>query len=330
MATFVVVGLGNIGSHLVSHLARMPDVTALNLVDPDHYDETNLVSQEILARDVGAPKVAVQARRLRRLRRSLDVRALRKRVQEVPVGHLRADAILSCLDTLEARRWVNQAAWRLGIPWIDAGVRADGLLARVTPYRPGRCAPCIECSWGDAEYAALEVAYPCTRPAQAATGAPSSLGALAASLQAIECRKLLDGRLSTGRSVLFDAAHGNYLVTRHDFNPACRFDHRTWRIEPASVASRPRGRVEVEERPFATRLQCPSCDAAKTTLRLLDRITPARRACGACGATMNVPGFHLSSGVELDGRRTLRSVGLRSGDVCALVQGDARAHYELA
>lgn len=322
VASFIVVGLGNIGSHIVGHLARMPEVAALDLIDPDRYDETNLVSQEILARDVGAAKVAVQARRLRRLRADLTVRTHPKRVQDVPLGHLRADAILACLDTLEARRWVNQAAWRLGIPWIDAGVRANGMLARVTPYRPEPRAPCIECAWGDAEYAALEVAYPCARPAEIPTGAPSSLGALAASLQAIECRKLLDGGLVTGRTILVDAAHANCVVTRHEFNPDCRFDHRTWCVEQASVVSRPRARVEVEERPFATRLLCPSCGATSKTLRLLDRV---KRKCRACGDAMDAPGFDLSAGAELDGRRTLRSVGLRTGDICAV----GRDHFEL-
>ena len=65
-----IVGAGgNIGSHLVPHIARMQDVERIVLVDPDAYDESNLAGQEIDAGDVGRPKVEVQGDRARRIDR---------------------------------------------------------------------------------------------------------------------------------------------------------------------------------------------------------------------------------------------------------------------
>ena len=51
--TVAVVGAGgNIGSHLVTHLARLPRVDEVLLVDPDVYQAENLVSQDIVEEDI--------------------------------------------------------------------------------------------------------------------------------------------------------------------------------------------------------------------------------------------------------------------------------------
>ena len=65
----VVVGAGgNIGSHLVPHLARMQLLDSVTLIDNDVYEASNLQTQDVTPRDVGKRKTAVQARRLKRIR----------------------------------------------------------------------------------------------------------------------------------------------------------------------------------------------------------------------------------------------------------------------
>jgi len=172
-----VVGAGgNIGSHLVPHLARMRGVERVTLVDPDICVEKNLASQDITGRDVGKAKAAVQARRLRRISPVLAVKAIVEAVENVPLGLLRGSVLLACLDSRAARRSVNLAAWRLGLPWIDAGVHGDDLLARVNVYFPCPDQPCLECAWDDRDYQMLAQVYPCVgRDAPRATNAcPSS------------------------------------------------------------------------------------------------------------------------------------------------------------
>ena len=226
--SLVVVGAGgNIGSHLVGHLARLSELAPITLIDRDVYEERNLRSQDIAASDVPKSKAAVQAKRLRRICPSLEVVPIPDDVRDVPLGLLRADAILACLDTRTAR---------LGVPWVDAGVAPDGLLARVNVYVPATDAPCLECAWDDRDYQALEQAYPCANAeaGEAPTDAPSSVGALAASLQAIECRKLLMGQkelAAIGRQALLDAERHKHYLTEFRRNPRCRFDHAVCQIE---------------------------------------------------------------------------------------------------
>ena len=130
----VVAGCGNTGTHLLPHLARSPHISRLTLVDPDHYEIANVAVQNIDRMDVGQPKVVAQANKLQRIRpamgaSSLEVIALQERIEDVPMGLLRCDLLVSCLDSRAARQHVNQIAWRLGIPWIDCGVLGSQILA---------------------------------------------------------------------------------------------------------------------------------------------------------------------------------------------------------
>jgi molybdopterin/thiamine biosynthesis adenylyltransferase len=343
--TVILVGAGgNIGSHLAPHLARMPEVGRVTLIDRDFYEEKNLGSQDIARRDVGKSKAKVQALRLRQINPSLEVRFIADAVERVEMGALGGDVILTCLDSRLSRQSVNQLAWRLGVPLLDAGVQADGLLARVNLYVPGPDSACLECAWDDGDYALLEQSYPCEEPRVAPTNAPSSLGAMAAALQAVECRKALAGDVSfSNHQVLIDSAHRRYFVTRFARNPRCRFNHRTWSIEKLSLrlrqatlgdlfelADSDRAYLRLESKPFATRLTC-RCGRAKRLLHLYCSL--AEQRC-RCGQRMMVAGFDLAERLEArdlkpgDLRRSLRRLGLRAGDVISL-GGDGEKHYEI-
>jgi molybdopterin/thiamine biosynthesis adenylyltransferase len=274
-----VVGAGgNIGSHLVPHLGRMPGVGSVLLIDRDVYEAKDLAGQAILPGDVGRRKATVQARRLRRIAPGLEVEWLCADVERLPWGTLRGDLILAGLDSRRARQWVNEVARRLGVTWVDAGVDGGGLLARLDVYVPGGEAACLECAWDERDYRQLEQTYPCSAPASGKplgveelthlagepppTAAPASLGALAAALQAIEARRLLaggDGAANAGVAgrpasepgtlagsrLLIDAAHHRCLVVRLPRREDCRFgDHRPWAIEP--LAGGPR-RISLDE-----------------------------------------------------------------------------------
>ncbi len=338
-----VIGAGgNIGSHLAPHLARMPGVARVTLVDRDAYEPKNLAGQDIERGDVNRPKALVQARRVRRINPALGVDAIAAAVEHVPLGRLGADVILACLDSRLARQYVIEAAWRPGAPWIDAGVRADGLLARVNVYRPGEPeGACLECAWSDADYAAIEQAYPCQpgRATPAPTDAPSALGALAAAIQALECQKLLardEGAMAAGRQITLDARWQKHYVTSFRRNPRCRFDHGTWQIEtlPRGGAEFTLGQavalggaVGIEGMRFAQRLTCTGCGRTRAGLRLL---RPPLPVCPKCRSAMTATGFDRLE--RLDGNlpqralaRSLASLGLRPGDV--LDAGEK--HYQI-
>ncbi|MEK6409093.1 MAG: ThiF family adenylyltransferase [Acidobacteriota bacterium] len=355
----VVVGAGgNIGSHLGPHLARMQQVFSVALIDRDIYESSNLQTQDITPNDVGNRKAVVQARRLKRINPRLRVQAIADAVERVPLGKLRADVVLSCLDSRIARQRVNQFAWRLGVPLIDAGVEVGGLLARVNVYVPGPDTPCLECAWDDRDYDALEQTYACLGVTSSvpATNAPSSLGALAASLQAIECQKLLTGqidRAAISKQVLIDASYHKHYVTAFSRNPNCRFTgHEVWQIErldrsideisleqalnlvPAAAGENGSG-LRVEGKPFVKRLTCPGCGETRSLLRLECSLSDRQRKCGRCGQRMIATGFDLlerlnAATVSRNAlARSLRSLGLRPGDVFSIDERSAEHHYEI-
>jgi molybdopterin/thiamine biosynthesis adenylyltransferase len=337
----IQVGLGNIGSFGVPHIARIPNVARVTLIDPDVYEEKNLRSQDIAASDVGKPKVRVQKQRLHRIAPHLQVDALRARIEDVPLGLLRGDTIVTGLDSKLARQFVNERAWIIGVPWIDAGVSGDGLLARVTTYTPGDKQPCIECNWGQAQYDLLEQEYACDHDdpaAGVAAGSPSYLGALAASLAINEARTILTGRHADigGRQVLVDIDRHHHYVTTASHNSLCRmpFHDRGPLPEPATVArnaqlgsllSRAAGpqhdvSLAIAGRSFANAVTCDQCGHRKEQLKLC---TPSlcKRRCSSCGGNTSIPGFDLIEQLALEvlGRRSfdrsLRGLGARAGDI---------------
>ena len=129
-----MIGLGNIGSHLVPHVARMPGIGRVVLIDPDVYGDANRSSQAVGEGDIGRAKAVVQAEVVRRVNPDLAVTRLPHAVEDVPLGCLRGDLILACLDSRATRQYVNEAARSLGVPWIDAGVEPGRWLARVNVY----------------------------------------------------------------------------------------------------------------------------------------------------------------------------------------------------
>lgn len=358
--TLVVVGLGNIGSHLVAHLARMPEVSRVVLVDQGRYDDTNLRTQAITPGEVGRRKAQVQGLRLKRINPSLEVIAVGRPVEAVPLGRLRGDAILACVDSRAARQYLNQAARHLGVPLIDAGVHPDGLLARVSTFLPGAQNACLECTWDQVDYDALEQSYPCLggAPRAASTGAPAHLGALAAAVQAIECERLLCGPSSPAadgsQEIVIDAASRRQQVTRFVPNAACRLsEHEPWSIrrldrlpddmtviQALALGSKTRSAhgagLSLDGISFITRLTCLECGHRTPVFGLRRGGAGHRRACGLCGGRLEATGADIVSSLALDvlpegtGARSLKALGFEPGDVFAVRRREHTGFFELA
>jgi molybdopterin/thiamine biosynthesis adenylyltransferase len=347
MAHVIVVGAGAIGSHLLPHLARLSPISRLTVIDHDRYDAGNTRGQDINMRDVGRPKVAVQARRLRRINPRLEVVAIRAAVERV------------ALESRKARMAVNQAAWRLGVPWIDSGIHADGMLARVRVYAPAADAPCLECAWEQEDYDVVEQRYPCAQGlTHASTGAPSALGALAAALQAAECEHVLQGADSeplVGREVLVDMRRHTHMVTSYRRNPACRMpDHAGWRIgtldaspdlstveEILALGTTMRGAAAslafgIAGQRLVTALRCALCEAVRPTCQTERLARTSRPRCPLCGGRLRATGFDLHtfasvSSVPAELRQCrLSDIGVRPHDVLTLRTPETDLHFEVS
>jgi len=349
LGSVTVFGAGNIGSQLLPLTGRIPAIGHVIIVDHDTYEEKNLISQSITPADVGQPKAIVQARRLREINPRLRVTPIVERLENAPLGALRADVLLGCLDSRFSRRIASSMAWRLGVPYIDAGVQADGMLARIHVYRPDPANACLECAWDHQDYLAEQDVIACdgSKIASAPTNAPASLGALAAAMQALELEKIFADaweHVPVGREILIDAKSHRHFVTRLPRNPACRFDHRTFEVREfhgapgaltlADLFALGTGALRVEGQRFVRQWACMACQTMREVFGLRDRIAAAVQ-CPGCGNRMRAIGFHtfdsLSAADVPNGllRAPISSHGIHGGDIFSVTSGTEEAHYEI-
>ena len=350
-----LIGLGNIGGFAAELAARLPGVESLVLADRDAYETRNVCAQNITTCEVGRAKALVQAERACRINPKLRVTAIVDDIESMPLGLLRTSVLLAGLDSRRARQCVNQAAWRLGLPWIDAGVRADGLLARVNVYRPGADQPCLECPWDQRDYDGIEQTYACGGDATVptATNAPASLGALAAALQVLECQKLLAGQwdsVAVAKQLIIDANGHKQLVSSLRPNSSCRFDHAIWHIDRLESDAHhlrigeafalgsllPGGAtgLRIEGRVFVKKLTCRCGETRELFWKLSGRLGDARR-CVRCQRPMQSSGLDARewlrekdlSPEEID--QPFANFGFRSGDIFTLRSADGERHFEL-
>jgi hypothetical protein len=318
----------------------MPKVDSVTVIDRDVYEPQNLVGQDITTEEIGEPKALVQSRRIQRIAAGLRVEAIVDSVENVPLGAMRCDVLLAGLDSRRARQIVNERAWYLGVPYVDGGVQADGLLARVTVYIPGENHACVECPWVyPLDYETIEQKYPCGGGSvnAPATRAPSALGSLSASLVVIEAQLLLSGARgpdAAGHSILIDARHHKYYPTRLVFNPGCLMPlHWNTPAEAARTVEECRDDVALGElldgardlrvlgQSFATALTCGRCGDRREEFRLNAsfRARPAE-PCGRCGGEMVSTGFDTTDelcSTSLPAAvlsRSLRDLGIRHRD----------------
>lgn len=149
-----VVGLGGVGSIVVETLARL-GVGALDLVDPDLVDTTNL-TRLVGAQpdDVGRPKTDVAAHSARRAQPDIKLRLHATDVgdPDARASLANCDWIVLAADTDAARHWVNEIIHRHLVPALQAGVKIpvaeDGIVGDIHAasrfLRPGR--GCLHCN----------------------------------------------------------------------------------------------------------------------------------------------------------------------------------------
>ena len=215
-ARVLLVGAGGLGAPAALYLAAA-GVGHLRIIDFDAVESSNLQRQVIHTTDrVGMPKVESAAVQIRALNPDVQVEAIDGALDVDNVASLLegVDVVIDGTDTFEARYALNDAAVRLGVPVVHAGVfRFEGQL---TVLAPGR-GPCYRCL------------HPTPPPPEMAPGCgvagvlgvlPGAIGVL----QATEALKLLldIGEPLIGRLLLWDALEGSFteLAVRRDPNCA--------------------------------------------------------------------------------------------------------------
>jgi len=350
-ASLVLVGAGLLGKHLGPLLATVAAVGRARIIDRDSYTK----EQAARPSQAGRPKAVVLAERMRAIRPELEIEPVVGDIENLPLGMFRCQVLLTALDSKRARIVANYAFGKLGIRyWIDSGVSAPSL-ARVSVFSQGKHSPCYECGLDQADYAA-EQSYPC-QPASAPppTNSPEYLGALAASLQAAECARLLSGQIGEAHlnsELVYDTSSRRLFVTRLTRQTTCRSDHGAFVIRHlrqgprrltvgdafALSAGRSKASVnaalEVPGKLFVRQLAC-QCGKTLQVLHLKGRFAAAGQACPGCGGRMlplgtglrNVLAREALSPCEL--ARPLSTLGLQQADVIAIGKGSRLHYFEL-
>ncbi len=198
MASRVTIcGCGALGTVLANHLVRA-GVGHVRIVDRDFIETHNLQRQILFDEaDVAAnlPKAEAAARKLRAINSEVEIEAVVTDIDHTNILDLVSDAdlILDGTDNFETRYLINDAAVKLGKPWVFGGV--IGSEGQTMTIRPGRT-PCLRCVIEDNPPPGLT-------PTCETAGVLGPAVAVVASFEAVEAIKLLSGAEDALNNELF-------------------------------------------------------------------------------------------------------------------------------
>src|SRR3954447_26724231 len=292
-ARILVVGAGALGNEIIKNLALLGAGNVL-IADRDRIETSNL-SRSVLFRstDCGRPKAEVAAERACELFPTMRVRAFEGNiVYDLGLGVYRwADVVIGALDNREARVAINQAAAKVGKPWIDGAIERLEGVARVFDPATG---PCYECTMSDVDWKMLAARRSCALLAREATkqgGVPTTptTSAVIAGIQVQEAVKLLHGLPTlSGQGFVFEGLHHqSYLVEYSRLDDCPSHDAigdvevLTWSIATTTVGDfldrvrndlGPQAIVETNHDLLAS-LTCDSCGATHPYFASLGKVS---------------------------------------------------------
>jgi molybdopterin/thiamine biosynthesis adenylyltransferase len=148
----LISGLGGGGSHVAQQLAHA-GVGQIGLIDPDRMEASNLnrlVGATQRDVDQSTPKIEIARRTILGIRPWIKVPMAQKKWQDADSLIKDAHVVVGCLDGYQQRDYLEGAARRYGIAYIDIGMDIskleDGVYAiagQMIMTRPG--GPCMRC-----------------------------------------------------------------------------------------------------------------------------------------------------------------------------------------
>jgi molybdopterin/thiamine biosynthesis adenylyltransferase len=213
----VIIGCGALGTAQANALVRA-GVGTLRIVDRDYVEESNLQRQSLFdecdARD-SLPKAIAAERKLAEINSEVRTEgvvadATSRNIADLVRGF---DVILDGTDNFETRYLLNDAAVKMGIPWIYGAVVASSAVTMT--ILPGQ-GPCLSCVFPDAPAGLHETCD--------TVGVIGPAAAWTAAIQVTEALKILLGREHELRGTLlgFDIWHNRTQQVRPKRDPECR------------------------------------------------------------------------------------------------------------
>lgn len=141
-----IVGMGALGTVLANHMVRA-GVGLVRIVDRDYVEQSNLQRQMLYDEDdvrQSLPKVVAAERKLSKVNSSVRLESI---VADVTADNIEAlldgiDLVLDGTDNFQTRFLLNDACFKLGIPFVYGGaVGSRGMSALLIPNET----PCLRC-----------------------------------------------------------------------------------------------------------------------------------------------------------------------------------------
>jgi molybdopterin-synthase adenylyltransferase len=216
-AQVLIIGCGALGTAQANALVRA-GVGRLRIIDRDYVEESNLQRQLLFDEADAAqnlPKAVAAERHLRRLNSDVAVEGVIADVDSLNIeAQARGfDLILDGTDNFETRFLINDAAVKLGIPWIYGAV--VGSYAATLTVRPGR-GPCLACVFPERPKGLQETCD--------TVGVISPAVAWAAAIQVTEALKILTGCETElhGKLLAYDVWKNAHQQITPLVDPQCR------------------------------------------------------------------------------------------------------------
>ena len=139
-STVSIVGLGGLGGTLVANLARA-GVGTLRIIDGDRFEESNLNRQLFSSvSDLGKSKAEVAGKRIMQINPSIAVSVYNTVMEEKNASELikGSDVVVDCLDNVNGRFVLEDAARSEGIPLVSAAIGGEtGHVTTIFPEDTG-------------------------------------------------------------------------------------------------------------------------------------------------------------------------------------------------
>ncbi len=302
-ARVLVIGAGALGNEIIKNLALL-GIGRLFVADLDRIETSNL-SRSVLFRgsDFGKSKAQVAAERASELYPEMLVQPFSGNiVYDLGLGIYRwADVIIGGLDNREARVAMNQAAAKVGKPWIDGAIeRLDGVVRVFDPAT----GPCYECTMSDVDWKMLAARRSCALLSRGEiesgrTPTTPTTSSVIAGIQVQEALKLLHELPTlTGQGFIFDGMHHQSYVTTYSRLGDCPSHDAMPTVEelPWSVTATTAGdlleKVRSDLGPAAVvesnhdllaSFTCAACDRTDVYLTSLGKVMESDGRCPRCG-----------------------------------------------
>jgi molybdopterin-synthase adenylyltransferase len=339
-ARVLVVGAGALGNEVLKNLALL-GLGTIHVIDKDDVDVSNL-SRSVLFRssDHGKSKAEVAAARTLEINPEIRVVPISGDVIcDIGLGlFAECDVVIGCLDNREARLWVNRQCWKVGTPWVDAGIQEIQGVVKV--FVPPDSA-CYECAMTKRDYQLLNLRYSCPllRREEILEGkVPTSptIASMMAALEVQEALKILHKLpVAAGSAHVFNGVTNQFYTTKLPRRSDC-LSHETY-PEPLKTGLGNRAtatklfeflgdsdqpRSIALDRDLVADVECESCGWKKRVYRPRTVVSRSEAVCAKCAKEARPRVVSTVVEGSAEAMESLASLGIPPFDVLRVDHGE--------